>query len=95
MAKRINFELTSVFFNGKWYTPQEWTDHQKKATQTQPPIISKYPNFKATLKDKAPTVDTYIVNGTDGMTDTEIITACDPHNFGGQVYGNICKVYID
>ena len=94
MAKRINFELTSVLFNGKWYTPEQWEQYQNQK-KVKPPIISKYPKFKATLKDKTPAVDTYDISGTDGMTDTEIINACDPNNFGGVVYGNICKVYID
>ena len=93
MTRQINFKLASVLFNGKWYTKEEWEEYQKqqKAKQT----TSKYPNFKATIKDKTPAVDTYTVSGTNGMTDMEIIYACDTNNFGGVVYGNICKVYID
>ena len=38
---------------------------------------------------------TYGIKNYEGMTKEEIINACDPSNFGGEVYGNICKVYID
>jgi len=97
MTRQFNFKLASVLFNGKWYTGEEWEEYQKqlKAKQATTPTVNKYPNFKATIKDKTPAVDIYEISGTDGMTDKEIINACDPNNFGGMVYGNICKVYID
>jgi hypothetical protein len=37
----------------------------------------------------------YEVNNIEGMTKQEIIDACDPNNFGGQVCGKIVKVYAD
>lgn len=55
----------------------------------------KNPNFNATLLVKTYGADTYGIENYDGMTDAEIIRACDPCNFGGQVYGNMCKVYTD
>lgn len=55
----------------------------------------KNANFQATLLCKTYGADTYGIENYKGMTDEEIINACDPCNFGGQVYGNICKVYID
>lgn len=56
MARQFNFKLTSVFSNGKWYTGEEWEEYQRqqKAKQTTTPIVNKYPNFKATIKDKTP-----------------------------------------
>ena len=55
----------------------------------------KNANFQATLLVKTYGADTYGIQNHEGMTEEEIINACDPNNFGGQVYGNICKVYID
>ena len=55
----------------------------------------KNANFQATLLVKTPYANTYGIKNYEGMTDGEIINACDPNNFGGQVYGNICKVYTD
>lgn len=37
----------------------------------------------------------YEVANTEGMTEAEIIDACDRNNFGGRVYGSRVQVYID
>ena len=55
----------------------------------------KNPNFKCTELVKTRTTVTYGIENYDGMTEQEIINACDCANFGGCVHGNICKVYID
>lgn len=55
----------------------------------------KNANFKKTLLVKTPYANTYGIENYEGMTEEEIINACDYSNFGGQVCGNICKVYID
>ena len=55
----------------------------------------KNPNFKATPIIRTYGAVTYGIENYEGMTDEEIINACDFANFGGSVCGNICKVYID
>jgi len=55
----------------------------------------KNANFEKTLLMKEYGAETYGIKNYDGMTEEEIINACDANNFGGRVYGNICKVYID
>lgn len=55
----------------------------------------KNANFKSTLLVKTYGADTYGIENYEGMTEEEIIKACDFAAFGGAVYGNICKVYID
>lgn len=55
----------------------------------------KNPNFKATLLVKTPYADTYGIENYEGMTKEEIIHACDSCNFGGKVFGSMCKVYTD
>ena len=67
------------------------TEQPQKANTTANP----FPNFKATLLVQTPSTHTYGIENYDGMTEQEILNACDPCNFGGQVYGNIVKVYID
>lgn len=37
----------------------------------------------------------YEVTNTEGMTEAEIIDACDRNNFGGRVCGSRVQVYID
>ena len=55
----------------------------------------KNANFKATAILKTYGTVTYGIENFEGMTKEEIIDACDPNNFVGQVYGNICKVWVD
>lgn len=55
----------------------------------------KNPNFKKTELVKTYGTITYGIENYEGMTEQEIINACDINNFGGTVHGNICKVYID
>lgn len=55
----------------------------------------KNANFKATAIIQMCGSVTYGIENFEGMTKEEIIDACDPNNFGGQVYGNICKVWVD
>lgn len=55
----------------------------------------KNPNFKKTLLVQTHGSMTYGIENFDGMTEQEIIDACDPNNFGGHVYGSLCKVFID
>lgn len=55
----------------------------------------KNTNFKKTLDRTTCGTAFYTIQNYKGMTDAEIINACDPNNFGGQVYGNTCIVYID
>lgn len=55
----------------------------------------KNPNFKKTPLVQTYGSMTYGIENYEGMTNEEIIDACDPNNFGGKVLGNICKVYTD
>ena len=55
----------------------------------------KNANFKKTLVVKTPYAHTYGIENYEGMTKEEILDACDPCNFGGEVFGNIVKVNID
>ena len=57
----------------------------------------KNPNFKKDLIRYTRGADLYYIEGYDGMTDEEVIDACDPNNFGGYVDRNsgCCKVYTD
>lgn len=55
----------------------------------------KNPNFKATPIVRTYGTVTYGIENYEGMTEQEIINACDFANFGGRVCGNICKVYVD
>ena len=55
----------------------------------------KNANFKKKLLVRTYGTETYGIENYEGMTEEEIINACDPNNFGGRVYGNIVKVYID
>ena len=55
----------------------------------------KNANFKKTELVQTYGTTTYGIENYEGMTEQEIINACDPCNFGGVVHGNICKVYID
>lgn len=55
----------------------------------------KNANFKKTELVQTCGTMTYGIENYEGMTEQEIINACDPCNFGGTVHGNICKVYID
>jgi hypothetical protein len=55
----------------------------------------KNANFKATPIIRTYGAVTYGIENYEGMTEEEIINACDYSNFGGSVCGNICKVYID
>ena len=55
----------------------------------------KNANFKCTELVKTYGSVTYGIENYEGMTEQEIIDACDFANFGGIVCGNICRVYID
>jgi hypothetical protein len=55
----------------------------------------KNANFKATPLMQTYGTTTYGIENYEGMTEEEIINDCDRCNFGGKVYGNICKVYKD
>ena len=55
----------------------------------------KNPNFKATLLVRTYGTDTYGIVNTEGMTKEEILNACDPNNWGGEVYKDFCRVYTD
>ena len=55
----------------------------------------KNPNFEKKLVYRGCGCEEYEVKNTEGMTEDEIIDACDCCNFGGRVYGNTVKVYID
>lgn len=52
-------------------------------------------NFTYQLVRRGRGTDIYIVDNIDGMTALDIINACDPNNFGGQVYGKKVEVYTD
>ena len=95
---RIDFKLSSVYSGGKWYTGEEWEElkRQEKIKQNaHTPKPSKFPNFKAIRTNRGHGFEEYQISGADGMTDSEIINACDPNNFGGHVSGSYVKVYID
>ena len=55
----------------------------------------KNPNFGKTLLIKTPYAETYGITNYEGMTKEEILDACDPNNFGGEIFGDIVKVNID
>jgi hypothetical protein len=55
----------------------------------------KNANFEKTEIERGYGYSIYTINGFDGMTDEDIIDACDRNNFGGSVCGNTCKVYTD
>lgn len=55
----------------------------------------KNANFKKTLLVKKPATEIYGIENYEGMTEEEIINACDIANFGGYVHGNLCTVYTD
>jgi hypothetical protein len=55
----------------------------------------KNANFKKTALIQGYGFVTYGIENYEGMTEEEIVNACDPNNFGGHVHGNLCKVYID
>lgn len=85
--------MTTLFGYGNIYStgdtePQKFKKRKEEKTM-------KNANFKKTELTQTYGAVTYGIENYDGMTDTEIINACDPCNFGGYVSGNICKVYID
>lgn len=56
--------------------------------------------FEKELIDRGRWTHTYLVRNTNGMTDEQVLDACDPNNFGGRVArtedGNgWAQVYID
>jgi hypothetical protein len=55
----------------------------------------KNPNFEKKLVYRGYGCEEYEVKNTEGMTEEEIINACDCNNFGGYVRGSFVKVYID
>lgn len=57
--------------------------------------MKKNANFKATEVERGRGYSIYNISGFEGMTDDDIIDACDRNNFGGMVCGNTCKVYTD
>lgn len=52
-------------------------------------------NFEKILVGRGYGTEEYMVKNCEGMTEEEIVDACDPCNFGGRVYGNLVTVYID
>lgn len=55
----------------------------------------KNENFTCRLVRYGRGSDEYEVSGTEGMTNEEIIDACDPYNWSGSVIGNRVIVYTD
>ena len=55
----------------------------------------KNANFTCKLVRRGYGTDVYTVDNTNGMTEEEIINACDGCNFGGRVYGHTVEVYTD
>jgi hypothetical protein len=55
----------------------------------------KNATFKKTVLIQGYGSITYGIENYEGMTEAEIITACDPCNFGGHVNGCLCTVYTD
>lgn len=55
----------------------------------------KNANFECVRVGRGYGSDTYRFENAGGMTEAEIINACDCCNFGGYVYGNTCVVYTD
>lgn len=56
--------------------------------------------FEKELVNRGQFTHTYLVRNTNGMTDEQVLNACDPNNFGGRVArtedGNgWAQVYID
>ena len=52
-------------------------------------------NFEKIFVGRGYGVEEYRVKNCEGMTEVEIINACDRNNFGGRVCGNLVTVYID
>ena len=52
-------------------------------------------NFEKTLVGRRCGIEEYRIKNYEGMTEEEIIDACDRNNFGGRVCGNLATVYID
>jgi hypothetical protein len=80
------------------FKKQEWTlcnKPQPTPKQTAQPKVNPFPNFKATLLVRTPSRCTYGIENYDGMTEEQILNACDRCNFGGYVHGNIATVYTD
>lgn len=75
------------------FKKQEWNLGNKQ--QTAQPKANPFPNFKATLLVRTPSRCTYGIENYEGMTEEQILNACDSCNFGGYVYGNIATVYTD
>ena len=69
--------------------------HGKKSNTKTGENNMKNANFKKTALIQGHGSVTYGIENYEGMTEEEIINACDPCNFGGHVYGNLCKVFID
>lgn len=55
----------------------------------------KNANFTYKLERRGYGTDVYTVENIDGMTEEEIIDACDSANFGGRVFGRTVEVYTD
>lgn len=55
----------------------------------------KNANFTYKLERRGYGTDVYTVDNIDGMTEEEIIDACDSANFGGRVFGRTVEVYTD
>ena len=52
-------------------------------------------NFEKTFIGRRCGIEEYRVENYEGMTEEEIIDACDYNNFGGRVCGNLVTVYTD
>lgn len=80
------------------FKKQEWNlcnKPQPTPTQTAQPKANPFPNFKKTLLVQTPSRCLYGIENYKGMTEEQILNACDPCNFGGYVHGNIATVYTD
>lgn len=51
--------------------------------------------FEKTLVNRQYGIEEYRIKNYEGMTEKEIIEACDRNNFGGRVNGNLVTVYVD
>lgn len=57
--------------------------------------MAKNQNFKKQLIRRGYGVEEYQVENYEGMTEDEIIMACDANAFGGRVCGCYATIYID
>jgi hypothetical protein len=70
-------------------------ERERNPNKTKGEIHMKNNNFEKIFVGRGCGTEEYRVKNCEGMTEAEIINACDRNNFGGRVCGNLVTVYID